>query len=309
MLSRFPQPSGCATLCRVSAVPYRFGAGQFPSEPAGLREAIRRYEELGFDFVATGDHVGGPAPFALLTAAAAVSERLRLRTYVLNTSFWNPTLLARAAATLDRFSNGRLELGLGAGTIKTEFDTAGIPWRPPSERIELMKATLLKVRGLLDADDHSPQPVQTPVPTLIGAMSRGGLMVAAEHADIVGFAALRHSDGHPPGTLRAATAEEADEAVDTVRRAAGPRVFESDVLLQTVELGKDPLAGARAFLEREGEPDDPMTFAESPCALFARTAADAAEELERRRERWGFTSITTFAASSDALAAVARELR
>ncbi len=293
----------------MSAVPYRFGVGELQSEPAAYRAAIRRYEELGLDFVAKGDHLGGPAPFALLTAAAAVSERLRLRTYVLNASFWNPVLLARAAATLDRLSGGRLELGLGAGTIKSEFDAARIPWRGPRERIALMKTTLLEVRELLDSDEHSPQPVQKPVPTLIGAMSRDGLTVAAEHADIVGFAALRHSAGHPPGTLRAATAEETDEAVELVRRAAGSRVFESDVLLQAVELGKDPLAGARAFLAREGEADDPMVFAESPCALFARTAADAAEELERRRERWGFTSITTFAPSSDALAAVARELR
>ena len=130
----------------MSAIPYRFGVGEALSEPAAFREAIRHYEELGFDFVAKGDHIGGPAPFALLTAAAAVSERLRLRTYVLNASFWNPVLLARAAATLDRLSDGRLELGLGAGTIKSEFDAAGIPWRAPRERIELMKATLLEVR-------------------------------------------------------------------------------------------------------------------------------------------------------------------
>src|ERR1700733_10034019 len=127
-----PQLSGCARLwVLVPTTPaYRFGIGGLPAALPELREAIRRYEDAGFDFVAKGDHVGSPSPFSLLTAAAAVSERLRLRTYVLNVSFWNPVLLARDAATLDRLSGGRLELGLGAGTIKREFDTARIPWQP-----------------------------------------------------------------------------------------------------------------------------------------------------------------------------------
>jgi probable F420-dependent oxidoreductase len=264
---------------------------------------------LGFDFVTKGDHLGGMSPFPLLTAAAAASERLRLRTYVLNTCFWNPILLARDAATLDQLSEGRLELGLGAGTVKSEFDAAGIPWQGSTARIERMRDTLLTVRQVLTDPAYEPRPVQRPIPMLIGAMSRGGLAVAAECAEVIAFGAVRHKPGHPPGTLTAATAEQTDELVAVVRREASTRSFESDVLLQSVELGKDPLAAARVFVEREGETDDPMVLAESPCVLFARTAADAAAEIERRRDRWGFTSMTTFASSSDALAAVARELR
>ena len=274
-----------------------------------LQEQVGRYEQLGFDFVAKGDHLGGLSPFALLTAAAAVSERLRLRTYVLNVCFWNPALLARDAATLDQLSAGRLELGLGAGTVKSEFDAAEIPWRGLRARIQLMRETLVSVRQMLADPEHEPRPVQHPVPVLVGAMSRDGLVVAAECAEVVAFAAVRHQPGHPPGTLTAATAEETDELVAAVRRESRSRSFESDVLLQRVELGKDPLPAARAFVEREGETEDPMVLAESPCVLFARTASDAAAEIERRRERWGFTSMTTFASSSDALAAVARELR
>jgi hypothetical protein len=66
---------------------------------------------------------------------------------------------------------------------------------------------------------------------------------------------------------------------------------------------------AKALVEQAGETDDPMILTESPCVLFARTAADAAAEIERRRERWGFTSMTTFAPSSETLAEIARELR
>ncbi len=236
----------------MNAAAYRFGIGGLPIALPELREAIRRYEDAGFDFVAKGDHIGGPSPFPMLTAAAAVSERLRLRTYVLNACFWNPTLLAREAATLDRLSGGRLELGLGAGTIKREFETSGIPWQPQTARVELMKDTLLEVRRLLAGEEHEPRPVQEPIPIVIGAMSHSGLAVAAEQADIIAFAAVRHKPGHEPGTLTAATAEEADELVAATRRAAGARPFESDVLLQAVELGKDPLAGARAFVAAGG---------------------------------------------------------
>jgi probable F420-dependent oxidoreductase len=303
------QPNGCANLLRVTPLRYRFGIAGLPASLPELRQAVQRYEEVGFDFVAKGDHIGGLSPFPLLTAAAAVSERVRLRTYVLNASFWNPMLLARDAATLDQVSAGRLELGLGAGTVKSEFDTAGIPWQGSNARIERMRETLTGVRRALTDSAHEPHSVQRPVPLLVGAMSRPGLAVAVECAEIIAFGAVRHKPGHPPGTLTAATAEETDELVAAVRRQAGTRAFESDVLLQSVELGKDPLAAARAFLGRDGENEDPLVWAESPCVLFARTALDAAAEVERRRERWGFTSITTFASSSDALAAVARELR
>lgn len=124
----------------------------------------------------------------------------------------------------------------------------------------------------------------------------------------MGFSALRHARGHPPGTLTAATADESDELVADVSKRANGRRFESDVLLQAVELGRDPLAAARAAVEREYGGIDPVTLAESPCALLARTASDAAAELQQRRRRWGFTSFTTFWPSAQALAQVRREL-
>lgn len=175
------QPGSRARCRRWLTPSYRFGIGGLPSSLAEPRREVVRYEQLGFDFVAKGDHAGGLSPFSLLTAAAAVSERLRLRTYVLNASFWNPVLLAHAAPTLDRLSDGRLELGLGAGTVTSEFDAAGIAWRPATARIEQMKPTLLSVREQLADPNHPPRPVQDSIPMLVGAMSRGGPAVAAEH--------------------------------------------------------------------------------------------------------------------------------
>ena len=262
----------------------------------------------GFDFVAVGDHLGHPGPFTLLTAASAASDRLRLRTYVLNAGFWNGALLAREAATVDRLSKGRLELGLGAGTVRREFEEAGLPWRPAGQRIATMEATIELVRHRLADPGHVPEPVQRPIPIVIGAMSRRGLGVAAAHADTIAFGAIRHDEGKPPGTLRAATVDETDELVAFARRQANGRSFESDVLLQAVEIGRDPLTAARSFLAADEDAGDAHALSESPCVLFARTVSEAAAELERRRERWGFTSITTFWPSAPALARVRDEL-
>jgi hypothetical protein len=67
-----------------------------------------------------------------------VSHRLRLRTYVLDAGFWNAVLLARDVATLDALSDGRVELGVGAGHIRHEHENARLPWLPFRDRVAAM---------------------------------------------------------------------------------------------------------------------------------------------------------------------------
>src|SRR5262245_13523003 len=108
---------------------FRFSFNVLGVSSAGqLAETCRRAERYGYDTVFTADHLGFAAPFPALVAAAAATERMRVGTLVLNAAFWNPALLAREAATTDVLTGGRLELGLGAGHMKWEFDEAGIPW-------------------------------------------------------------------------------------------------------------------------------------------------------------------------------------
>ena len=90
--------------------------------------AARWAEDAGFDVVTTADHVGGTSPFVMLSAAAVVTTRVRLRTYVLDYGFWNPGLLARDVATLDVLSGGRVEVGLGAGHKPLEHEAVGVPF-------------------------------------------------------------------------------------------------------------------------------------------------------------------------------------
>jgi len=170
-----------------------------------FRRLVSRADELGYDVFAAPDHLGAIAPFAVLAAAGMVSGRLRLRTYVLNTGFWNPAMLAREAASLDVLCAGRAELGIGAGHMKGEHDDAGLPWMPLGQRVQAMETMAAEVRRRLADPAHQPRPVQQPVPLMIAAMSHAGLSVAARHADIVGFAGLRQVKGGSSGGHRHCT--------------------------------------------------------------------------------------------------------
>jgi hypothetical protein len=95
---------------------FRFGVNFLESAPAEeWARKCRHAEALGYDVLLVPDHLGWPAPFPSLVAAAQATQRPRVGTFVLNAAFWNPVLLAREVATTDQLTGGRLELGLGAG--------------------------------------------------------------------------------------------------------------------------------------------------------------------------------------------------
>jgi probable F420-dependent oxidoreductase len=282
----------------------QFGVNVHAAESWPTFEAlVRRADQLGCEVFAAPDHLGAPAPFSALTAAGAVSSRLRLRTYVLNTGFWNPALLAREVATLDVLSNGRAEVGLGAGHMQREHDEARIPWRGFRERVQLLEDTLLELRQRLANADHRPRPVQQPVPVMVGAMSDAGLRVAARHADIVGFAGLKQVEGAPAGTFTLSSAQETDERVQLVRRHAAGRGYRSDVLLQVIALGSAP-ADTAARIAASMATVEPQLLLDSPFALLARDAREAADTLLQRSERYGFDSFTTHQPHLEALGEV-----
>ncbi|GAA4335506.1 hypothetical protein GCM10023178_48790 [Actinomadura luteofluorescens] len=117
-------------------------------------ERCRRGERYGYDVALVPDHLGSPAPFPTMVAAADATERLRVGALVLNAGFWNAHLLAREAATADRLTGGRVELGLGAGHMKWEFDAAGIPWEPFGARVERMTGLIEELGALFGGDGY-----------------------------------------------------------------------------------------------------------------------------------------------------------
>jgi probable F420-dependent oxidoreductase len=285
---------------------FRFSVNVFgiPSREA-LRERCRRAESAGFHTIFAPDHLGAPAPFPVLQAAADATEHLRVGTLVLNAPFWNPALLARDAASVDILSGGRLELGLGSGHMKWEFDAAGIPWEPFGARARRLEETIIELRRLFTSDlaalpgGRSPVPVQrvgfdgSGPPLIVGGTGDRVLSVAARHADIIGIAGVYQLPGKPPGTFRLGTAAETDERVRFVREQAGERAADVEwhLLVQTVIPTDDRRAAAADLLSRFGNEMTVEEALETPFLLIG-THAQMAEQLRASRERYGFSYVT-----------------
>lgn len=276
----------------------RFGVNlRTVTSAAEFAADIHRIDDLGFDVLAVPDHLGTPAPFPLLAAAAAVSNRLRLRTYVLNSPFSGAgtrtaALLAREVATVDALSDGRVEVGIGTGWAPAEFAAAGIVRRPFRQRLRDMAELAVDLRTRLADPDHLPRPVQNPVPLVIGAMSTEGLAIAADLADIVAFSGLRSVEGSDGAELTMVSAADTAARVAEVRAARGDRPTRFDHLVQLVDLDPDPAsAAARVAAEMPGV--TPEDLLDTPFALFAPSAEAAAEELLRRQQVYGFDDVLT----------------
>ena len=135
--------------------PFCFGLQVFGAESrSAWRDHARRAEDLGFDTVLVPDHlVGGLfSPLAALSALAEVSSALRVGTLVLNNDFRHPAILAREAATLDLLSDGRLELGIGAGHAAPEYDEIGITFDGASVRVDRLEESLDVLNRLFNDD-------------------------------------------------------------------------------------------------------------------------------------------------------------
>jgi probable F420-dependent oxidoreductase len=299
-----------------SVVDLRFGVSLagWTDGPA-LLAAARTAEREGFDALTVADHLGHAAPFAALAAAAAVTSRVRLRTYVLDAYFWNPALLAREVATLDLLSGGRCELGIGAGHMRHEHVDAGLPFPAVGERWDHTVAVLTEVRRRLADPNHVPAAVQQPVPVMVAGMGERALRAAAEHADVVGLAGAVQVPGRPTGTFTLTDAATTDVRVGLVREvaAAHGRAPELDVLLQQVVLDADPeetaVAAAREAAQHGMDWLVPELLLDTPFVLFAASGEDAAAELARRAQRWGVRSWSTHAPWGPALARVAAAAR
>ena len=275
-------------------------------------EAARNAEAAGFDVVTVADHVGAPSPFVALAAAAAVTERVRLRTYVLDYGFWNPGLLARDVATLDAISGGRVELGIGAGHMRHEHEAVGLPFPPYRERMAALADFADEVTRRLADPGLRPRPVQEQVPLLLASMSPTGLDVAARHAAIVGISGALQVPGARAGTFTIATSGQTDERVGQVvrlRQELGLLPAVLDVLLQQVVVDREPEEVAAEWEAEEAGRISAAAVLDTPFVLLAESPQAAAEELVRRSQRWGITSWCTHAPSGPALAQVIRALR
>jgi probable F420-dependent oxidoreductase len=291
--------------------------------PEDLRPLARKAEDLGVSVLTVADHLDDQlSPFTALMAAAEATTALRVGTLVLSNDYRHPAMAAKEAATVDRLSGGRLEFGLGAGWMLTDYRSAGIPLDPPSVRIERLDEALGIIRRLwvggpvdhdgahyhLDGLELAPLPLQRGGPPVwVGGGGRKVLEVAARHADVIHL-----NPALPAGVIdhRAgptATAAATHAKLTWIREVAGDRFPEIElgtrihlaILTDDRDSLYESLAGGFGLTPEEAKA--------SPHAL-AGTVEQIAEDLLVRRERFGISNIGLSASSIDELAPVIRRL-
>lgn len=270
-------------------------------------DKCRRAEALGYDVIGVADHLGMAPPFPAIVLAAEATERVRLTTFVLNAPFYNPVLLAREAAGTDLFVDGRLELGLGAGYVRDEFDAAEIPFGTGGQRVAQLERTVTTLRRLFADPSHEPRPIQPGgPPLLIAGWGDRLLSLAARYASVVAFTGAASTS---EGVLRFAGLDEIDERVAYARKALGERAreVELNILVQTVV----PPERRADFLDEYGSRVAPEILAsmdELPTVLLG-TPREIADRLRANRERFGFGYITVLEPDMETFAPVIELLR
>ena len=317
----------------MTARPFRFlaGPGEAPDGAAVAADA-RRAESMGYSVLVYPDHVINPLGMVpVLTWAAAATERLRVAPFVANNDLRHPALLAQDLATLDVLSGGRVEVAIGAGWNRPEYDALGLPFDPASVRVARLAEAVTVIRGCFAdgpfsfAGDHYtvaghdgiPKPVQRPgPPLLIGGGGRRTLSLAGREADIVGLAprTLAVAGG---GTVRSdprsITIAATQEKLAWVREAAGGRfetleinVYPTGSAPQLTDhprkVAADLLDGIRSRTGVELEVDD---FLASP-HVFIGSVDGLVAKFRELRERLGISSFMT--GDLDTLAPVVERL-
>jgi probable F420-dependent oxidoreductase len=294
-----------------------------------LTVTARRAETLGYATFLIRDHFRpdffGPqlAPLPACMAVAATTQTLRVGTLVIDNDYRHPVMLAKEAATIDLLSGGRLELGLGAGWLRVEYDAAGIPFEPAGVRIGRLEESLRVLKGLFaDAPctfagkhyaitdlDGYPKPAQRPhPPILVGAGSPRTLKLAGREADIVGILGSSTRTGPLLDDPRERFEASIAEKVALVREAAAGRDVELSAIVG-VTITDDPRGTAGEMIQRRGWSGVTVDQVLAMPSLAIGTPAGIAETLQVRRERLGFSYYVVTDASLDAFAPVVDRLR
>ncbi len=273
--------------------PFRFGVQHTNGSLTEWQDFARRAEDLGFSTLVVQDHFGPQlAPLPSLMAAAAVTSRIRLGTLLLDNDFRHPAAMVKEAASVDVLSEGRLELGLGAGWLLADYEQTGIPFEEPRIRFARLRETVQIVKTFFAGEpvtfhgehyrieglDASPRPAQRPgPPLLIGGRRKGMLSFAAREADIVSISMLdpRGEDDPPPPTFA--------EKVEWVRGAAGDRfdAIEIHANASNAEITDDRRGALERLSQRFKMPDEQLL--QQPANLVGSVDA-VVEQLQELRE-------------------------
>jgi probable F420-dependent oxidoreductase len=282
--------------------PFRFGVQLANARTAAeWAELARKAEDLGYATLFVPDHFEDQlAPLLALQAAADVTRTLRIGPLVLDNDYRHPVVLAKEAATLDLLSEGRLELGVGAGWMASDYERSGMTMDPAGVRLDRMVEGVAVLKGLfaegpfsfegqhyrITEMDGRPKPVQQPhPPLLIGGGGPRMLRFAAREADVVGINPRISSGRIDVEAARDGIASATDQKLAWVREAAGDRYddVEINMLVFACVVTDDRQGAIDSVAPMFGLPADQL--AGTPHAWFG-TVDEICEALEARRERW-----------------------
>lgn len=309
--------------------PFRFGfqTHRLPEGSRDWADHARKVEDLGYSTLFVPDHFGAQlSPIVSLMAAADATTDLRVGTLVFGNDYRHPVVLAKDAASLDVLSDGRFELGLGAGWMNTDYEQAGIAHDTPAVRVDRMEEAVAVLKGLfadgpfsyegehykISGLDGQPKPTKTfgqkpGPPLLIGGGGKRVLSIAGREADIVGINPALRSGQVDTDTARNGSAADTDRKLQWVRDAAGDRFDEIELnMLVFAVVVTDDKAGTTAKLAPLFglDPDD---LDDMPHAWIG-SVDEICEDLQRYRERWGVSYIVVQEDALDAAAPVVARL-
>ncbi len=304
---------------------FRFGI-QLSTAPGGAEwaTAARKAEALGYDTLFMPDHFGDQlAPVPALMAAADATAELKVGALVFDNDYKHPVVLAKELATIDVLSGGRLEVGIGAGWMTSDYEQSGIPMDPPGVRVSRMEEGIAVIKGCFTpgpqsfAGEHytitdydgQPKPTQTPPPFLIGGGAKRVLSIAAREAQIVGINPSIHSGQADAAAAQNGASGETDKKIGWVKDAAGEGYADLEInMLQFAAILTDDRKGtAETMAPLFGLPPEELDVYPHACI---GTVEEIAESLELRRARWD-ASYFVFQgdAAMDAMAPVVAKLR
>jgi probable F420-dependent oxidoreductase len=317
--------------------PFRFAVQAFNAESAReWTERARQTEDLGYSALHVADHYFGPGPLEASTHhpvqtiaatpamahAAAVTSELRIGCRVWCVDYHVPAVLAKEAATLDLLSDGRLELGLGAGWVRDEYDAMGVPFDRAGVRIDRLEEVIALMKAHLGPDQidlhgthvnvHSysgvPKPVQRPrPPIMIGGGAQRVLTLAGREADIVSLNFNNSAGVIGAQGVGSSTAELTEQKIGWIRDGAGARFdeIELEIAAYFTVVTDNGAAAAAGLAGAFGLSVEQMR--DHPNALIG-SVDEIVETLQARRERYGISYVTVSGVNAEAFAPVVARL-
>ena len=314
-----------ANLLRVTTHrPFRFGV-QASTAPSGKAWAdlARRTEDLGYAVLTMPDHFTDQlAPVPAMTVAAQVTSTLRVCALVFDNDYKHPVVLAKELATMDVLSDGRVDIGIGAGWMRTDYDQAGMQYDSPGVRIDRFVEGLKVIRGCMADGPFSfqgthytitnynslPKPLQRPCPpVLIGAGGKRMLGIAAREADIVGVNPSLAPGAVGPEVIAEMSAQAVAEKIAIVRDKAGARFANIELNIRTflVNVTNDGRAARESLAKGMGV--DATFIQDSPFALIG-PPNELIDTLLARREQYGLSYVIVGGDDVDTFAPVVAAL-